>query len=281
MRPGMSRLAGELAAALFKALGLQRKAEAPPPAVTGSPPATQSKVPVAELRLIESVAGALREAVDTIRGFSELLARGEGPRRGSETAETASLFILESSEDLNRCLGNLQDFVRLEQGRFRLAEQQADAAELVEAALSACRGAVERADVTILARLAEGLELYCDPVRIRNAIAGMVLWMASVAPAGSKIGLTLSRRPDTRVALSITGISEMHRRGAAEGLFEPDPAAHGLRGFSLPVARRVTLLHGGDLTAEHGPGGKITLHLVLPAAPHNGQMLAKAAQPGG
>jgi K+-sensing histidine kinase KdpD len=265
MRPGMSRLAGKLAAALLKALGLQRQAEAPPAAVTGSSTAPQSKLPEAELRLIESVAVALRDAVDTLRGFSELLARGEGPRRGSEAAETASRFILEGSEDLNRFLANLQDFVRLEQGRLRLAEQQADPAELVEAALSACRTAVERADVTILARLAEGLELHCDPVRISNAIADMVLWAAYMAPAGSKIGLTLSGLPEAGVALSVTATVELHERGAVEGLFEPDPAAHGLRGFSLPVARRVALLHSGDLTAEHGPGGQTTLHLVLPA----------------
>jgi signal transduction histidine kinase len=249
---------------MLKVSGLRREAEAPPPAMP-SPPAPQPGLPEAELRLIESVAAALRDAVDTIRGFSGLLAGGDGPGRGRDAAEMANRFILQSSEDLNRFLTNLQDFVRHEQGRLRLAEQQVDAAELVEAALSACRGAAERADVTILARLAEGLELHCDPVRIRNAIADMVLWAARMAPAGSVIGLTLARLPGAGVTLSVTGIAELHRRDAADGLFEPTPGAAGLSGFALPVARRVALLHSGDLTAEHGPSGQTELRLVLPA----------------
>jgi signal transduction histidine kinase len=263
MRPGMSRLARALAAAMRGALN---RAATLPPSGCESLAAPQPKVTVAELLLVESVAGALRDRLNTIMGFSELLAHGEGLVCGGEGADTARRFILESSEELNRFLADLQDFVRHEQGRLHLAEQQVDAAELAEAALSACRGAAESADVTIVARLDEGFELRCDPVRIRTAIADMVLWTAGLAPAGSVIGLRLSRLQPAGVTLSVTGIADPQRIDTENDVFEPCQAAGGLKGLSLPMARRVALLHSGDMTVERGPGGKTTLRLVLP--PH-------------
>jgi signal transduction histidine kinase len=260
----MSQLARGLAAAMLTAWGHLHEPEAPPATETRDSP--QAALPEAELRLIESVAGALRDGLNTIRGFSEILAQDSGARRGAQDAHTASRFILESSEELNRFLANLQDFVRHEQGRLRLAEQQVDAADLVEAALGPCRGAAERADVTIVARLAEGFELRCDPARIRNAIANMVLWAAGLAPPGSVIALRLKELPGAGVVVSVSCRAELPAGGGTDGLFEPRPVADGLSGFSLPVARRVALLHAGDLTAEHEADGQTTLRLVLP--PH-------------
>lgn len=262
MRPGMSRLARGLAAAMRGALN---RAATPPPCGCEGLAAPQPRVSDSGLRLVESVAGALRDRLNAIMGFSELLAHGEGLGCRGEGAATARRFILESSEELNRFLANLQDFVRHEQGRLHLAEQQVDAAELAEAALSACRDAAERADVTIVARLDEGLELRCDPARIRTAIADMVLWTAGLVPAGSVIGLRLSRLQPAGVALSVTGIADPQRIDPDNDVFEPCQAAGGLKGLSLPMARRVALLHSGDMTVERGPGGKTTLRLVLPA----------------
>jgi light-regulated signal transduction histidine kinase (bacteriophytochrome) len=245
MCPGMSPLTRGLAAVA----ALAARAF-PQDATNGSP------TPADQLSLIESVAGTLRDGLSTIKGFSELLAHGE-----SADAASASRFILESSEDLNRFLANLQEFVRHEQGRLCLLEQQVDAAELVESALSACRGTAERADITILARLIEGVELNCDPPRIRNAIANMVLWAAGMAIPGSAIVLRLLCLPDGGIAIAVTG---MVAAPPPDALFEPRPDADGLLSFSLPVARRVALLHSGDLTADHGAGGVMTLCLMLP-----------------
>lgn len=245
MFPGMSRLARGLSAAASRAVrAFPRQAAASPAA------------PVADYHMIEAVAGALRDRLSAIEGFSELLARGSGADRA-----TAGRHILESSGELNRFLANLQDFVRHETGKLSLAEIEVDAAELVQSALATCRGMAERADVTILARLTDGVDLLCDPLRLRNAIANMVLWTLGAAPAGSVIHLRLLRTPQGGMAVAVTAMVETPPR---EMLFEPRPADDGLMSFALPVARRIALLHGGDLTAEHTAGGVITLYLVLP-----------------
>lgn len=214
--------------------------------------------PAPDLRLLGTVANALCEGLITVRGFAELLARTEGPDGISPGARGASRFILENSEDLTRFIANLQDFVRCEEGRIRLVEQQVDAAELVEAALNLCRSAAERADVVLVALLVEGLELRCDPRRIRNAIADMVLWITDAAPAGSVVRVWLLHLEAKSVAVRVT--STVGNRPVS---FEPH---EGLRGFALPVARRMALLHSGDLTIDSGSGAGTTACLILP--PH-------------
>lgn len=220
----------------------------------------------AELRLLENVAGVLRDGLIPISGFSELLARGGPQERRGPQAMNASRFILDNSEDLSRFVSNLQDFVRHEQGRISLVEQQVDAAELIEAALGICRGAAERADVVLVARLLDGLELRCDAGRIRQAIANMVLWAAGTAPAGSVVGVRLFEGQGKSVAISVTSMSERAQESFATGTLDPHLPLEGLRGFALPVASRVALLHGGDLTIDSGPGAGTTACLILP--PH-------------
>jgi signal transduction histidine kinase len=229
-------------------------------------PRAQPAADHAELRLLENVAGVLRDGLIPIMGFSELLARG-GPqeRRGSQ-AMNASRFILDNSEDLSRFVSNLQDFVRHEQGRVRLVEQHVDAAELIEAALGICRGAAERADVVLVARLLDGVDMRCDAARIRQAIANMVLWAAAMAPAGSVVGVRLFEGQGKSVAISVSSLAEPARDSVAARPFDPHLPLDGLRGFALPVARRVALLHAGDLTIDSGPGVGTTACLILP--PH-------------
>jgi signal transduction histidine kinase len=149
---------------------------------------------------------------------------------------------------------------------MRLVEQQVDAAEIVEAALGLCRGTAERADVVIVATLLEGLELRCDASRIRSAIANIVAWAAGAAPAGSVIAIRLLRLPGEALAVVVTSMAPLPRPGVEGGVFEPRLARGGLNGLALPIARRMALLHSGDLTIDSDPGAGSTARLILP--PH-------------
>ena len=220
--------------------------------------------PSPDLRIVEGVAVVLRDALSTLRGFSELLVAAPGKGRGGPDIGEACRFILEVSDDLTGFAANLQDFVRCEQGRMRLLEQQSDAAELVEAALGPCRRTAERADVVIIATLPEGVELRCDPARIRSAVANIVLWAAKTAPAGSVVTVRLLRLPGEALAVAVAGAAPFPGETAARALFEPQLDRHGLAGLALPIARRVALLHSGEVTVEGGADGGTIARLILP-----------------
>lgn len=236
--------------AAVTALNLRRREE-PPPAQSG-------------FRLLEAAAGAIRDALSTVRGFAELLG-GEGskPREGPEMRE-ARRFILEASDDLTQFVASLQDYARHAQGRMRLVEQQVDAAELVEAALSLCRRRIERADIVIIATLPEGVELSCDPARLRGAVASLVGWAATAAPRGSVVTVRLLRLKGDALAVTVASSALLPVAGGADGPFEPDIERHGLDGLALPIARRVALLHSGEVTIETGAKSGTTVRLSLP-----------------
>jgi signal transduction histidine kinase len=214
-------------------------------------------------RLLEGVSVVLRDALSALRGFSEFLVPGPGkPRDGPEVRE-ACRFILEVSDDLTAFAANLQDYIRCEQGRMHLAEKRADAAELVEAALGPCRRMAERADIVIVATLPEGIDVSCDPVRIRSAVANIVLWMARAAPSGSVVAVSLLRLPGEALAVAVASAAPFSST-AAEALSEPRLDLHGLAGLALPIARRLALLHSGDVTLEGGADGRTIARLTLP-----------------
>ena len=173
-------------------------------------------------------------------------------------------FILESSEELSVFVAQLQDYARYEQGRASLVEQQVEAAELIEAALSRCRRAAERADLVIVATVPEELDLRCDATRLRSAWANLVLWAAALTPQGSVLRVKMLRLPDDAVTFAVSTPGDLPDAYAAEGLFAPQLAASGLHGLALPVARRAALLHSGSLTIDSGSGAGITARFSLP-----------------
>lgn len=212
------------------------------------------------LHLLESIAAALRDPTHTISGFAEILGTGRGKDPESAEFRNACRFIREASDDLSRFATSLQDFVRHEQGRATLSEQQVDAAELVAAALGPCRGPAERADVVIIATLIEGVELRCDPLRLRGAIANLVLWAAAASPARSVIAVTLVRCEDEGLAMTVNSPAHL----APAGDEAPAIGRDGLNGLALPIARRVALLHAGAMTIDSDPITGCTVRLVLP-----------------
>lgn len=210
-------------------------------------------------RLLEAVAIEIKTSAATLTGFAEVL-----PPSADDSARR---HVQDTSRSLLGFASQLHDYVRFERGRLRLKEQQVDAGELVEAALASCRLPAEEAGTTIAANIPMGIELCCDAERIRQAIASLVMWAVRASTPGGIIDVTLRRLPDRALAIDI-----MSRSDATGGvqprdrLFEPQLSLTGLRGFALPIARRVALLHAGEVTAASNPGEGTTARLTLPAA---------------
>ena len=210
-------------------------------------------------RLLEAVAVEIKASATTLKGFAEVL-----PPGGDDEARR---HVLDGSRGLLAFACQLHDYIRFERGRLRLKEQQVDAGELVEAALASCRQQADEAGTTIAAAIPAGIELSCDAERIRQTIVSLLMWTVRTSAPGGIVDVRLLRLPDRSLAIDIVGRSEASG-GVQPGdrLFEPQLAITGLRGFALPIARRVALLHAGEVTAACRPGEGATARLTLPAA---------------
>lgn len=210
-------------------------------------------------RLLEAVAAEVKTSATTLKGFAEVL-----PAGGTDDARR---HVLEASQSLLAFARELHDYIRFERGRLRLKEQQVDAGELVEAALASCRAMAEEAGTTIDAAIPAGVEIACDAERIAQAVASLVLWAVRCSTPGGLLDVRILRLPDHGLAIDIVSSADA-LGGAQPGdrLFEPQLSLTGLKGFALPIARRVALLHAGEVTAVSNPGEGTRARLTLPAA---------------
>ncbi len=238
----------------------QTEAEPPETSPGRSPPIQET----ASLELLERVASEVMAAAGTIKGFAQVLAPDPAAQAAGRERHAASGFMLANSRDLLAFASGLHDYVRFERGRLRLCEQQVAAAELIESALALCQDEAEARDLIIMARLVDGAEIRGDAERIRQAIAGLVHWALATAGPGGILDVTLGKLADGGLAVDIGGRTSVPGPlpGPAQ-LFEPRLETEGLRGFALPIAKRVALLHGGEVvlgsTAGHGASARLTL----------------------
>ena len=214
---------------------------------------------------IETMVQEMRGPANVIQGFSEILHSPAAQDIDEAVLSSYRQFVLDNSRALSNVLVELGDMIRLDHGHIRLIEQDVDAAELAEAAIRQCRDAAENADIVIIARLYDDVELHCDAARIRQALAGIVSRAVRTAPPGSAVQVVFGRPDPGGLSISVTdkGLSVLAED--REALTTPDLTRHGLSALSLPIARRIALLHSGSLTIDSAPCAGTTVRLVLPA----------------
>lgn len=251
-------LAGMLGFNAGVALAAWRLSARHSPASPASPPAATSA-----LLLVESAAAETKQALHAIMGFSELLSAGG--LRDAEAARRYCGFIAEDTRALNLFAAQLHDYARFERGTLRLLEQEVDAAELITASLNACEALAERSNTFIRADLTESAELHCDAARIRDAVTSIVAWLIASSATGSSVDVTLTRADGGGIAITARTPSHKAAEVSRDRLFEPQLPLNGLNGLALPIARRVALLHSGDVTVETAQGAGTSASLSLPA----------------
>ena len=166
------------------------------------PPLSREEVCTSDF--IETVVQQLRGPANVILGFSEILHSPAAQDIDEAVLSSYRQFVLDSSRSLSNILAELGDMIRLDRGHFRLIEQDIDAAELAEAAIRQCRADVEKADVVIIARLCDGIELHCDGARIRQALASIVNRAVKAAPPGSAVQVAFSRTHPGGLSISVS-----------------------------------------------------------------------------
>ncbi len=227
----------------------------------------------------------LRTPLNSIVGFSEILsARSEGKLDADVRLDYART-ILESSKHLQTLINDILDASRIENGTIALVEQDIDAAELVEIVVKMCRDQAEKADVTLVAKLADGIELRADITRTKQIILNLLVNAIKFSSAGGVVNVELLRTRDDRFAISIRDGGIGIRPDDLARIFEPFvQAEEGMSrrfsgvGLGLSIARKIARLHGGEVTLTSQFGVGTTARFELPAA--RVTWPARAAQAG-
>jgi signal transduction histidine kinase len=214
----------------------------------------------------------LKTPLNAIVGFTELLASPQADFLGEEARADHLRTILESSRHLQSLINDILDATRIEKGTMVLAEQEADAAELVEVAVKMCRDLAERADATIVARIIEGVEVRGDITRLKQILINLITNAVKFSTSGGFVYVGFERHGDG-LAFTIRDSGVGIKPADIERVFQPFVQAEegtarrfGGVGLGLSIARKLARLHGGDVTLDSDIGAGTTARLMLPAA---------------
>ena len=229
----------------------------------------------------------LRTPLNSIVGFSEILSS-----RSEETLETEvrldyAKTILNSSKHLQTLITDILDATRIENGTISLIEQDIDAAELVEIAVKMCRDQAEKADVTLVAKLTDGIEVRADITRTKQIILNLLTNAIKFSLAGGVVNIELVRLRDDRLAIVIRDGGIGIKSEDLGRIFEPFVQAEdGISrrfsgiGLGLSIARKIARLHGGDVTLESQFGVGTTARFELPPSRVTWPVKPSKPQPG-
>ena len=229
----------------------------------------------------------LRTPLNSIVGFSEILSS-----RSDETLETEvrldyAKTILNSSKHLQTLITDILDATRIENGTISLIEQDIDVAELVEIAVKMCRDQAEKADVTLVAKLTDGIEVRADITRTKQVILNLLTNAIKFSLAGGVVNIELLRLRDSRLAIVIRDGGIGIRSEDVSRVFEPFVQAEdGISrrfsgiGLGLSIARKIARLQGGDVTLESQFGVGTTARFELPSSRVTWPVMPSKPQPG-
>jgi two-component system cell cycle sensor histidine kinase PleC len=207
----------------------------------------------------------LRPALSNITGFAEILL---SPAAGNMTETEIRIHhqtLLDSSRGISAFVSDVHDMVRIDQNRLHLQEHEVDAAELAEIAVKMCRDEAELADVVIVLSVFDGVELRCDAARIKQMLACLVTRAIRASASGGVVRVSFGQTAENDLLIAIANKGMALQQPEIALIFEPALHDHGLNGLTLPIARRIAMLHGGNVTIESDPDSGTTARLILPA----------------
>ncbi len=225
----------------------------------------------AKSQFLSVMSHELRTPLNSIIGFSQLLASSQADYLTDAARNEYFKIILESGGHLKTLIDDILDATRIERGAITLVEQEIDTAELVEAAVKMCRDAAEKADVTIIARVVEGIEINGDLTRLKQVLINLIANAAKFSKPGGFVNVGLRQTGGGGLAIAVRDDGIGIKPEDLKRIFEPFVQADegmtrrfGGVGLGLSIARKIAQLHGGDVTIESKAGAGTTALLLLP-----------------
>jgi two-component system, chemotaxis family, CheB/CheR fusion protein len=219
---------------------------------------------------ISTVSHELRTPLNTIRLWSRMFLSGtiraQDVVEGGRMVERAALAQQQLIDDL-------LDVSRMAAGQLRLTLRDAPLIAVVENAIEAVRPLAARHQIALAAELSPEVGTVCiDSGRIQQVIWNLLANAVKFTPEGGRVAIHMRRQDGTvEIEISDTGVGirpeflphvfDRFRQGNAGA-----NRRYGGLGLGLAIAKQLTELHGGTITAHsegEGHGATFTVHLPL------------------
>jgi signal transduction histidine kinase len=230
------------------------------------------------IRFVSAVTHELRTPLTTLRLYLDMLAGGLVPEEQRRAEYLHTLNV--EADRLNRLVGNVLDFSRLENQRPRLEMNRVAVADVVEQLRSTWQARCQDAgkDLVVESTVAPDLTLETDVKLVQQIVGNLVdnACKYSRGAADPHLWLRVRTEPAQRLLFEVEDRGPGVPPGERRTIFRPfrrgrdaDVTAGGV-GLGLALAQRWAHLLGGRLTLHSGPanrGACFRLELPLPSRP--------------
>jgi signal transduction histidine kinase len=225
---------------------------------------------------ISTVSYELRTPLNTIIGFTELLAKQYFGTLNARQSEYCA-DILTASERLLAIVNDILDLASIDAGRMTLELDAVDPASLLADTAQIMGDLAREREIAVVVEACADAPLRGDERRLKQAMCNLVSNALKFTPPGGRVELSAVREGDSvllRVADNGIGIAKADLARVFKE-FERGNDAETRRmgaGLGLSLVKRIVELHGGsiDLKSEPGVGTVVTCRLARWTEPASG-----------
>jgi PAS domain S-box-containing protein len=232
---------------------------------------TAERASAAKSNFLSVVSHEIRTPINAIVGFSELLASDNEAHAPAERRKEYLTNVVSSARQLQSLVGDVLDATRLEKGGIMLKEQDVDAADVVEAAVSRISADVEKQDISLMVKISDGVTLTGDGERLKQIIANLLDNAVKFSSQGGIVHVEFQKGRGGEFVLSIRdagiGMSPDEIARAFDPYVQADQSTSrrfGGLGLGLSIARKLAILHSGDLILRSTLGAGTEARFILP-----------------
>jgi signal transduction histidine kinase len=215
----------------------------------------------------------LRTPLHAIIGFSELIQDQASAKPGAPPIAGYAADIWNSGRHLLDLINAILDISKVESGTATLTESVFPIAELVRGSLVSIRTQAETRGIAVELNLPETtLRVRADRTRLLQILINLLSNAVKFTQAHGRIVVTAAESPDREPMFSVAddgiGMTEAEIAIAMEPFGQVDSTLSRSfegTGLGLPLAYKLTQLHGGRLKLTSVKGQGTTVTVILPA----------------
>jgi signal transduction histidine kinase len=213
-------------------------------------------------RLLADVTHELRTPLSIIRGNVEGMLDGVYPRDEEHLGP-----VVEETKQMARLLDDLHTLATAEAGVLKLHFEPTDVAELVQDVVTAFAPRAGERQIELTSSVAELPEIEIDPVRIRQVLENVIANALRYTPPGGGVSLDVTGGHGS-VTFAIADTGPGVPQETLPQIFDrfAKSSDSGGSGLGLAIAKSLVEAHGGEISADSGPGRGLTVRFELPTA---------------
>jgi len=217
---------------------------------------------------LAAVSHELRSPLNAILGFADILmTEVDGPLTPSAREEVEQ--IRGSGQHLLDLINDILEFSALESGQLKLSRARVDLTQLAAEVVREASGLVGDRPVTMRVVAVEPVWAHADGRRTRQILTNLIANAVKFTQRGEVTVEVMREGRYARVAVRDTGpgISAAERAMIFEDYKQAGEERRRKRGtgLGLAIARRLVLMHGGNIHVDSEVGRGSTFRFLLPA----------------